>query len=101
VDNRGGEHHSTGMSEGKSEPGFAEVERRALALEAEGRLKEAAKEFDAALKLNPASQSAVEGRARIALALKEDDAADHCLRALAFHNADPDLQLRMIMTAAT
>lgn len=101
VDNRDPAHHSTSMSQGKSEPAFAEVERRALALENEQRFKEAGTLFDAALKLNPSSQSSSEGRARIALAMKEDDAADHCLRALTFHNANPERQLQMILTVAT
>src|SRR5690348_12905319 len=101
VDNLVASHHSTGMSQGKPKPGFAEVESRALALEGEQRFEEAGNAFDAALAMNPSSQSASEGRARIALALKEDAAADHCRRALAFHNADPDLQLRMILTVAT
>src|SRR5206468_5802922 len=49
---------------------------------------------------NPASQSCAEGRARVALALRENTAVEHCARALAFHDSNPDRQLRMILTAA-
>jgi hypothetical protein len=69
------------MVQGTTEVGFAELERRALTFEGE-------------LKLDD------EGRARVALALHEENAADHCCRALAFHDAHPDRQLRMILTAA-
>jgi tetratricopeptide (TPR) repeat protein len=80
---------------------FAELERRASALETELRFDEARDAFDAALRLNPSSQSCAEGRARVALALREDNAVEHCTRALAFHRSNPDRQLRMILTAAT
>ena len=89
------------MVQSTSAIGFAELERRALTLEAELRLDEARDAFDAALRLSPGSQSAAEGRARIALALREEGAARHCSRALAFHDSYPERQLRMIVTAAT
>lgn len=89
------------MVQTKATAGSADLEQRALALEAEGRLEEAREAFDAALTAKAGSQSAAEGRARVALALHEDDVADHCSRALAFHDAYPDRQLRMILTAAT
>jgi tetratricopeptide (TPR) repeat protein len=79
---------------------FAALEHRALRLESEQRLEEAREAFEAALKLDPASQSCAEGRARIAIALREDSAAEHCVRALAFHDSNPERQLRMIQTAA-
>ena len=63
------------MVQSTSAIGFAELERRALTLEAELRLDEARDAFDAALRLSPGSQSAAEGRARIALALREEAAA--------------------------
>jgi tetratricopeptide (TPR) repeat protein len=84
-----------------SAPGLDELEQRALRFEAEQRLEEARDAFDAALKLDPASQTLAEGRARVALALREDSAAEHCARALAFHNSHPERQLSMILTAAT
>ncbi len=62
--------------------GFEELERHALKFETERKLEDARDAFDAALKLNPSSQSAAEGRARVALALKEDDVLEHCSRAL-------------------
>lgn len=80
--------------------GFTELEQRALDLENEQRLKEARDAFDAALRLNPAAQLCAEGRARIALRLREDRAAEHCFRALAFHHSHPERQLNMIVTAA-
>jgi len=49
----------------------------------------------------PSSQRAAEGRARVALALREDDAVEHCRRALAFHESSPERQLLMIATAAS
>ena len=88
------------MVQTTSGTGFADLERSALAFEAELRFEEARDAFDAALKLRPDSQSAAEGRARMALVLREDDAADHCSRALAFHESNPERQLRMILLAA-
>ena len=78
----------------------AELEARAHAFEDERKLEEARDAFDAALRLNPSSQSCAEGRARVALQLREDSAVEHCSRALAFHDTNPDRQLRMIETAA-
>jgi Tfp pilus assembly protein PilF len=78
---------------------FAELERHALKLESERDLVNAAAAFEAALRLNDASQSCAEGRARIAIQLRDDNAAEHCARALAFHENNPQLQLRMIATA--
>lgn len=78
---------------------FAQLEARAHSLERELKLDEARDAFDAALRLNPSSQSCAEGRARVALQLNEDNAVDHCSRALAFHDSNPDRQLRMIETA--
>jgi tetratricopeptide (TPR) repeat protein len=81
-------------------PGLADLEARATALELDDRLEEARDALDAALRLDPASQSCAEARARIALQLKEAGAAAHCQRALAFHGDHPERQLRMIETAA-
>jgi tetratricopeptide (TPR) repeat protein len=53
------------------------------------------------LRVDPSSQSAAEGRARIAIQLREAGAAEHCAKALAFHETDPELQLQMIATAAS
>ena len=92
--------HSVGMVQGPTKVGFAELEHRGLMLEREQRFQEARDAFDDALKLEPGSQSCAEGRARVALALQEDGAARHCARALAFHDAHPERQLRMIQTAA-
>jgi len=90
------------MVEGKSETvSFAELESRALGFEREERLDEARDAFDAALRLDPSSQSATEGRARIAIRCREEKAAEICARALAFHDADPELQLQMIATATS
>lgn len=83
-----------------SNPDFAELEQRALRLESEQRLEEARDAFDAALALDPVSQSCAEGRARVALGLREASAVEHCSRALAFHRSNPERQLRMILTAA-
>ncbi|HEV2595058.1 MAG TPA: putative 2OG-Fe(II) oxygenase [Sphingomicrobium sp.] len=88
------------MVQDPHETSFAQLEERGLELEREWRLEEAREAFDAALCLNPDAQSSAEGRARVALALREDSAAEHCARALTFHNARPDRQLRMILTAA-
>lgn len=89
------------MTESKSETvSFAELEGRALRFEREQRFKEAGDAFDAALLMDPSSQSCAEGRARIAIQLREEEAAHHCARALAYHDADPDLQVQMIATAA-
>ena len=80
---------------------FSEVESRARTLEAAGRLEEARDAYDDALRMDPTSQSCAEGRARVAIQLSEDSAAEHCARALAFHERDPELQEQMIATAAT
>lgn len=78
-----------------------ELERRALRFEREQRLTDARDAFDAALLLDPSSQSCAEGRARIAIQLREEEAAKHCARALAFHDADPELQAQMIAVATS
>jgi tetratricopeptide (TPR) repeat protein len=100
VDRSTGGYHSALMVKDPVRISLAELEERALTLERELRLDEARDAFDAALRLNPASQSCVEGRARVALALGEDTAVEHCSRALAFHESNPGRQLRMILTAA-
>ena len=88
------------MTEGASgTPGFAELEGRALDFEREKRLVEARDAFEAALRIEPRSQSAAEGRARIALQLREENAAEHCARALSFRDDDPALQAQMIAVA--
>ena len=79
---------------------FAELEARASALEIEERFEQARDALDAALRLDPSSQSCAEARARVALQLKEAGAAEHCQRALAFHDDYPERQLRMIETVA-
>ena len=78
----------------------AELQRWAAELEDQQRLAEARAAYDEALSLEPGSQSLAEGRARVALGLKEKHAVEHCQRALAFHDSQPDRQLRMITTAA-
>jgi tetratricopeptide (TPR) repeat protein len=89
------------MAETSGTTSPAEIERQALQLEREQRFEEARHAFDAALNLNPSSQTSAEGRARVALALREADGVRHCARALAFHDAHPERQLRMIGTAAS
>jgi Tfp pilus assembly protein PilF len=102
VDSAGVTLHSTGMTGNKSdEMNLAALEAHAVGLEQEHRLEEARAAYDAALQVSQTSQAACEGRARIALQLREDDAAEHCARALAFRNDDPDLQAQMIITAAS
>jgi tetratricopeptide (TPR) repeat protein len=100
VDSRSAAQHSALMVQELIGVGYAELERRAQRLESERRLEEARDAFDAALKLNPSAQSSAEGRARIALALREEKAPEHCARALAFHQSNPERQLRMILTSA-
>jgi predicted Zn-dependent protease len=75
-------------------------EQRGARLEREQRLAEAAQAYDSALAADPASQAAIDGRARVALQRREADAVTHCRRALATRGGDPELQLQMIMTAA-
>lgn len=100
MDSVGDTSHSIRMAETNSGSlGFAELERLALRLESEQRLEEARDAFDSALRLEPTSQSAWEGRARVAIQLREQSAAEHCARALVFHEAHPERQLRMIATA--
>ena len=78
----------------------ADLARRAAELEDQHRLADAGDAYDAALRLDPHSQTLAEGRARVALGMKEERAVEHCLRALAFHHSHPERQLRMIQTAA-
>jgi tetratricopeptide (TPR) repeat protein len=75
-------------------------ELRGARLEEAQRFAEAAQAYDAALALNPRSRPAVDGRARVALRLKEPGAVVHCRRALDLRGDDPDLQLQMILAAA-
>ena len=94
--------HLPRMAEGKSQvAAVAELERRARGFEIEQRLEDAREAFDAALRLNPDSQSCAEGRARVAIKLREDGAVEHCARALRFHDANPKLQVQMIGTAVS
>ena len=88
------------MANGSEAVSLQELEARARALENERRLSEAAQAYDAALRLDPSSQRSAEGRARIAIQLNEEGAAEHCARALAFRDDDPELQGQMIETAA-
>jgi tetratricopeptide (TPR) repeat protein len=76
-------------------------EARGLRLEAQARLAEAAQALTRALELEPGRRSAIEARARVALNLRAADAVPHCRRALAFHAADPQMQLQMIEVAAS
>ena len=78
---------------------FADLEARAQWLESQQRLLEASAAYDAAIELDPASQSCAEGRARIAIELNQEGAAEHCARALRFHEGDPELQEQMIVMA--
>lgn len=80
---------------------LAQVHDRALLLESECRLEQARNAYDQALAFDPSLQWAAEGRARMAMALKEPDARRHCARAIGFHDDNPDRQLRMIVTVAT
>lgn len=75
-------------------------ELRGAALEELQRFTEAAQAYDDALVLNPHSQAAIDGRARIALRRKEPEAVVHCRRALAIRGDDPELQWQMILAAA-
>lgn len=99
VDSRFQAHQCMSMVQ-EGSANAANLESRAAQLEDMQRLEDARDAYDAALKLQPASQSLAEGRARVALGLKEGDAVEHCRRALAYHDAYPDRQLRMILTAA-
>ena len=78
---------------------FHDLEAQARSLESQQRLLEAAAVYDAALERNPSSQPCAEGRARVAIQLAEEGAAEHCARALRFHDSDPQLQEQMIATA--
>src|SRR5213075_2691505 len=90
VDSVRGTIHSFDMFESKfATMDVGELERLALKFESEQRLDEARGAFDAALLIDPSSRSCAEGRARIAIRLREERAAEHCARALAFHDADP------------
>nr|WP_294169367.1 putative 2OG-Fe(II) oxygenase [uncultured Sphingomonas sp.] len=80
---------------------LAEIEARARRCESEQRLQDAARAYDDALRLCPSAQSSAEGRARIAIQLREAGAVEHCARALAFHDQDPSLQFQMIFVAAS
>lgn len=75
-------------------------ELRGARLEEEQRLDEAAQAYEAALKSNPRSHAAVDGRARIALRRREPGAVAHCRRALELRSGDPELQLQMILSVA-
>lgn len=80
---------------------FADLEAHAQWLESQQRLLEASAAYDAAIELDPSSQSCAEGRARIAIELNEEGAAEHCARALRFHEGDPELQEQMIAIATS
>ena len=80
---------------------FDELVSLARRLEGDQRLDEAREAFSAALRIDPNAQSALEGRARIAIRLNEAGAAEHCARALAFHDDNPHLQVQMIAAAAS
>ncbi|HYI41200.1 MAG TPA: putative 2OG-Fe(II) oxygenase [Allosphingosinicella sp.] len=73
---------------------------RGARLEGQRRLDEAALAYEAALASDPESESAVDGRARVALLRKEPEAVEHCRRAVALRNRDPELQLQMILSVA-
>ena len=73
---------------------------RGAMLEELQRSGDAAQAYDSALALDPHSQAAADGRARIAIHRKEPDAIVHCRRALASRGDDPELQLQMILSAA-
>lgn len=101
VDSAATPRHSFEMIDSKyGTVSAAELESRARTLENQRSLEEARDAFDAALRLEPSSRSCAEGRARVAISLREDDAPEHCARALAFHDHDPGLQIQMIATAA-
>lgn len=76
------------------------LETRAARAEREGDMLAARDAYDAALALAPQSRTLAEGRARVALALHEPQAAAHCGRALAFHRDFPDRQVQMLLVAA-
>jgi hypothetical protein len=71
-----------------------ELKGRALQLERELRYIEARDTFELALQLAPSVQWAAEGRARLALALREPEAAKFCGEALAFHDHPASTGLR-------
>lgn len=85
---------------GRDGPADEPPELRGARLEELQRIDEAALAYESALALNPGSQAAADGRARIALQRKDPDAVDHCRRALASRGDDPELQLQMILTVA-
>ena len=79
---------------------FEKIEARARQLERDQQLDEARKAYDAALRLNPSSTSCIDGRARIALRLRQPDAAELCAQSLALREGDPKLQEQMLEVAA-
>ena len=101
VDSLGPTLHSGFMADDNSGMmDAARLEAQALKFEREQKLEAARDAFEAALRLEPAAQSLIEGRARIALRLREDGAVEHCARALAFRDDNPGLQAEMLATAA-
>lgn len=95
VDRRAQSSHTPAMTQTRPSDAIA----RAEALEADGRLAEAAEALDAALASAPEDQSLLDVRARIALEREEDDAAELVRRSIAFRHDDPELQLQMILYA--
>jgi tetratricopeptide (TPR) repeat protein len=70
-------------------------------MEADQRFELARDAYQQVLRLEPLLQWALEGRARVSMALRETDVAVHCREALSLHDHAPDRQLRMIITVAT
>jgi tetratricopeptide (TPR) repeat protein len=89
------------MTTGGLGPDLKQLQEAAWHLEAEQRFELARDVYEKVLRLDPLLQWALEGRARVAMALCEPDVAAHCRQALSLHDHAPDRQLRMIVTVAT
>jgi tetratricopeptide (TPR) repeat protein len=89
------------MTTGGLGPDLKQLQEAAWHLEAEQRFELARDVYEKVLRLDPLLQWALEGRARVAMALCEPDVAAHCRQALSLHDHAPDRQLRMLVTVAT
>ena len=89
------------MTTGDLGPDLKHLQEAAWHLEAEQRFELARDTYEQVLRLDPLLQWALEGRARVAMALREPDVAGHCRHALSLHDHEPDRQLRMLVTVAT
>lgn len=82
-------------------PDISELRRRALELESQGDVASAFATYDHLVELEPNRQEFEEGKARTALELRDPAAVEYCARSLAFHDAQPDRQLAMILVAVS